>query len=696
MGSQTVSPVSERAHDRPLVEPRVESRAPRPPRFPVREPRRPSNRVSWAAPLGMVVLVLLVELLRQANVPVVAPFGLLAAGLALAAGLGGSRAALTSAAVVAAYIGFGGVTDTLVSVTGGRTDGFLWPAVSVLAVFVLALLVGRQKDRSDRLLRALSDDVAERSGVEAALRESEERSARIVETIASGIAIIDMDGKITFANETAEGILGLSRTDMTERMHDDPAWRMTTMSGVPMEDEDAPVGRVLRSGSPVHDVELAVEQPNGTRVALSVNAAPIRDPSGAMVAVVASFTDISVRKLAEEAVRRATQEAEGANRAKNEFLSRMSHELRTPLNSILGFGQLLEMGTLDADQAEGVGHIVKAGRHLLNLINEILDIARIEEGRLSLSLEPISMGDVVPEAIDLVAPMAAERDIALSHEGIPPTGRHVMADRQRLMQVLLNLLSNAVKYNRAGGSATVRCGPPADGRVRIEVRDTGPGISGEQLSKLFSPFERLEAGNTEVQGTGLGLALSKRLVEAMGGTVGVESAPGEGATFWVELPEGTRPLDRLADDGEQDTEASAGLPRSSEDVERLRAVLYIEDNLANVELVERILARRPAVRLLVAMEGKLGVDLARDHLPELILLDLHLPDINGAEVLGILKGDRRTERIPVVVVSADATEGQIRRLLDAGAERYVTKPLDVPMLLEVVDDVLARDGALHG
>jgi len=382
---------------------------------------------------------------------------------------------------------------------------------------------------------------------------------------------------------------------------------------------------------------------------------------------------------AKDEAERAKDEAERANRAKSEFLSRMSHELRTPLNAVLGFGQLLEMDDLNAEQHDSVGQILKGGRHLLDLINEVLDIARIEVGRIALSLEPVGVDDAVLGAVDLIRPLASERGVRLGTE-VPDALGYVTADRQRLKQVLLNLLSNAVKYNRPGGSVTVRCLRAAGGEVRIEVIDDGPGIAPEYLNRLFVPFERLGAESSGVEGTGLGLALSKRLVEVMGGALEVDTAPGRGSTFSLSLPSVESPEVRFE---RADTKGLVLAALNGEGT-----LLHIEDNPANLKLIERILSGLRGVKLLSAMQGTLGLDLARQHRPDVILLDLNLPDMQGHEVLGLLRADPRTKDIPVLVVSADATPEQLRRLRAAGARAYLTKPLDIPRFLQVVDDAL--------
>jgi PAS domain S-box-containing protein len=396
--------------------------------------------------------------------------------------------------------------------------------------------------------------------------------------------------------------------------------------------------------------------------------------------VLAYIVDITERMATEEAVKQAEREADRANRAKSAFLSRMSHELRTPLNAIIGFAQLMEFEAADEPNRESAQHILHAGQHLLELINEILDISKIESDQMRLSLEPVEVSQVAEEALNLVAPLAAGRGLAISRRGASPPGVRVLADSQRLKQVLLNLLSNAVKYNRAGGEIDLSWEDAAPDRVRILVADTGTGIPPDRLGKLFTPFDRLGMEGTGVEGTGLGLALSKRLVELMGGTIGVKSTPGEGTVFWIDLARveehpalATTPRDP----------ARAELAAAAGGVDR--CVLYVEDNLSNIRLIEGVLARRPRVRLLTAMQGRIALDLTRDHTPDLILLDLHLPDIPGEELLRRLKDDARTRQIPVVVISAEAGPRQMKRLLAAGAADYLTKPIDLKRLLGIVD-----------
>jgi len=381
-------------------------------------------------------------------------------------------------------------------------------------------------------------------------------------------------------------------------------------------------------------------------------------------------------RASEQGLSIARDTAERANQAKSEFLSRMSHELRTPLNSILGFAQLLETEPLDDEQHDNVTQIHRAGRHLLELINEVLDISRIEAGRLAVSIEPVNLAGVIAEALDLIRPLAAGRTIDLPARIPEACEVFVSADRHRLRQILVNLLANAVKYNREHGRVDLNC-TITDGRVRLAISDTGAGISSEKQALLFTPFERLGAEQTDVEGTGLGLALTYRLVHALGGTIGCQSHPGTGSTFWVEFAAATPPATPHA----ALTPAVASEPTDG----AARTVLYIEDNPANIKLVQRILTRRPNITLLTAHEGAPGIMLATTEHPDLILLDLHLPDMTGELVLQRLKADPSTHEIPVIVISADATPAQTDRLRATGAHDYMTKPFDIDALLQAVD-----------
>ena len=384
-------------------------------------------------------------------------------------------------------------------------------------------------------------------------------------------------------------------------------------------------------------------------------------------------------ELLEESAR-----AESANRAKTELLARTSHELRTPLNAIVGFSQLVELDGLAPRQREHIGYVLKATRHLLALINEVLELERIETGQMTISPEPVALADTVREALALVAPLARDRDVTLRYnpDGLGHDG-HVHADRQRLKQVLLNLLANAIKYNRPGGRVDISFAITPTGRVRTTIADTGIGIARDEISKLFEPFERLGAERTQIEGTGLGLALSKGLTEAMGGTIEVDSDPGIGSAFTVELAGVQHPATEHKPDVPELPEIGGQHPNR-------QTILYIEDNLSSLTLVERILERYAAVELIPAMQATLGLELARDHHPDLIVLDLHLPDMPGTEVLTRLKADANTREIPVIVLTADANGRQSERVRQLGAIDYLSKPLDVPKFIEIIANNLAE------
>jgi signal transduction histidine kinase/BarA-like signal transduction histidine kinase len=479
------------------------------------------------------------------------------------------------------------------------------------------------------------------AGFKVAEAEDGTRGLELVSAVNPDLVVLDVN------------LPDLNGMEVCRRIKGDP-----TLSGLP----------VLHTSATSILVEDRIEALEGGADAYLVM--PV--PAGEFLAVVRSL--LRLRRAEREAAR-ARAEAEAANRAKSEFISRMSHEFRTPLNSILGFAQLLELDELSPDQQESVGHVLRAGRHLVDLVNEVLDISRIEAGRLALSMEAVDARAVITEALALLGPEAAHRSVQLRP---PPPGDPVwvLADRQRLLQVLLNLVSNAVKYNRADGWVEV-IATEAGERVRIEVGDSGIGIAPDAMPRLFQAFERLGAGATGVEGTGLGLALTRRLAEAMGGTVVAESKVGEGSLFRVDLTAvPAQSLDAAADGTDLREEEQEG-----------PTLLYVEDNLANIRLVERILSSRPGIRLVTAMQGRLALDLARQHRPDLVLLDLHLPDLSGLEILQRLHGELDLAA-PVVVLSADATHGQRHRLLEAGAAEYLTKPLDVRRFLEVVDSLL--------
>ncbi|MEI9973403.1 MAG: ATP-binding protein [Ignavibacteriota bacterium] len=546
-------------------------------------------------------------------------------------------------------------------------------------------------DALHRTATLLQERTAEAERRTRELAESEaanQKQARllqcIVDSMGDAVLVADRSGSLVLCNPAARGLFG------DDVLNAAPHQRWTEHTAVyqsdgatPLAVDDLPLARAIRGESSSGVTQLLLRKHSGESTWIDVTARALRGDSDAVRGAVAVIRDVTEAKQNEETLRLARQAAEDANHAKSEFLSRMSHELRTPLNAILGFAQLLDLDDLSNPQRQSVDQILKGGRHLLNLINEVLDLARIEAGKLSLSTEPIESGETIRSSIELVSPLAAKGAVTIRLYESPDWRLHVLGDRQRFQQVILNLLSNAIKYNQEGGLVTVSCRVQDESRLRVSIHDTGEGLSQEKLARLFRPFERLGSDQYGVEGAGIGLALSKRLIDAMGGSIGVESAEGAGSTFWVELPVCAGPLDELdrADvAGIVDVHAPAA--------GKTTRLLYVEDNLSNNLLMERILENRPDVQLISAMQGRLGIELARQHRPDLICLDLHLPDINGDEVLRILRAHPATATTPIAMISADATPGQIERLKAAGANAYFTKPLDVKAMLRYVDEVL--------
>lgn len=527
-----------------------------------------------------------------------------------------------------------------------------------------------------------------------ALQESEERFRQLAQNVPQVFWLLSPDGsQVLYISPAYAKVWSRSETYLQK---DGLNW----LESVHPEDQEAVAAAFMgKCALGQYSEEFRLLREDGSIIWLKDSCFPILDENRSLYRLARISSDITHSKLAEVEVHEARKEADRANLAKSEFLSRMSHELRTPLNAILGFGQLLELDGLAEKSSGYVNQILKGGQHLLELINEVLEIARIESGHLAMSLEPVSLGEVLDQVTSLLTPLTAAAGITLESRLEAEEVQHVMADRQRLKQVLLNLLSNAVKYNRRGGNVCFSHAlmqlPAADGlqsqeevpgqMVKISITDTGPGLSREDLEKLFIPFERLQAGTTEVEGTGLGLAVSRKLVEAMGGRITVESTPGQGSTFSVELPWAPNPVVQA--------DTNLGAADQEEGIVPLdgpRCVLYVEDNLSNLNLIKCLVARMQRVELVSCVEGGQALGLALRHRPRLILLDLHLPDMNGEEVLTQLQGNASTKDIPVVILSADATPKKVESLIARGILDYLTKPLDVKKFLRILDEVLRK------
>jgi len=507
----------------------------------------------------------------------------------------------------------------------------------------------------------VTQDISERISFERRLEESEKRTRTVLESITDAFFSLDRKWRFTYINEQASAHLQASDSLLGKNI-----W-----AALPQIESSAFYTRchvAVSSGKAVMFEEYFPSIDTWLDIHIY--------PSAEGLSVY--FHDISERIQQEENLRQAKEEAERANQAKSDFLSRMSHELRTPLNAILGFGQLLRMAELNEEDDEAARDIVKAGEHLLGLINEVLDIARIESGNLALSAEPLCLADALCEVLEMLRPLAQAANVTI-HTEVPPES-YVKADWQRLKQVLLNLLSNAIKYNVEGGEVHIDFEVQGD-QSFMSVRDTGVGIDPKLLPRVFEPFDRLGAETTSVEGTGIGLSLTKHLVELMGGSIGLESSLGEGTTVSLELERTSAPTLSQPD---------VTAKEKGHQPERNYKVVYIEDNLTNLKLVKRIFADMTNFELLSTVQGRIGIELAVQHMPDLILLDLHLPDMPGTEVLRQLRADSATQAVPVLVISADAMPERRQELLTAGADAFLSKPLDLRDFTNTVRDLLER------
>ena len=554
-----------------------------------------------------------------------------------------------------------------------RKDGSRFPAV----VSVTAL-----RDAQDAIIGYLliGTDNTARQQVEEKLRWTEEGFRLMVESVTdAAIVMLDSEGRVVSWNTGAQRIKG---------------YRAEEILGQHFSRFYPPAE--IERGTPQHDLDSAAAQgrlevegwrtrKDGSRFWANVVFTAIRDAAGQPRGFAKLTRDLTERRQVEETLTLAKGVAEKANMAKSEFLSSMSHELRSPLNAILGFAQLMQSDATPAtaSQKASIDEILRAGWYLLELINEILDLAQIESGRLSLSKEPTSLGDVLLECQAMIEPQAQARGVRMTFPRFE-VPCFVDADRTRLKQVIINLLSNAIKYNTTDGTVVVDCaGCGTPGRIRLNVRDTGPGLSPEKLAQLFQPFNRLGQERGAEQGTGIGLVMSKRLIELMGGVLGVESTVGAGSVFWWDLGAADAPSLDLKPSQPQAVARADAHPGAT-----LRTLLCVEDNPANLKLIEQLITRRPTIRLLTAVDGNHGIQVARAHQPDVILMDINLPGISGIEALRILRDDPATAHIPIVALSANAMPRDVAKGLEAGFFSYLTKPIKVEAFTEALDAAL--------
>ncbi|MDH4228725.1 MAG: ATP-binding protein [Nitrospirota bacterium] len=564
------------------------------------------------------------------------------------------------------------------------------------------------------------------------LVESEERVLLLLQSTAEAIFGLDLQGRCTFCNPAALEALGLNDANQMLGRNVHAMMHHTRADGSPYPEEQCPVLATLREGVPVHVEDEVLYRADGSRFPAEYWAHPI-SREGQVVGAVVTFLDITHRRQVQEALRRAhddlelrvaertrelvtanrrlvgeiaererieqallqaKSEAEAANHAKSEFLSRMSHELRTPMNAILGFSQVLESDPVDPlteSQADSVHEILRAGYHLLELINEVLDLSRIEAGHMEVSIVPVEVGPAVADALHLVGPLADRHSVSLADRTGAQGDVQILADPTRLRQVLLNLLSNAVKYNRPEGRVTVFCERGAEGLLRVVVEDTGLGVGESQQRRLFQPFTRLTDDYTDVGGTGIGLTITRRLMELMGGHIGFHSVEGEGSRFFVDFPLAESAGHNMSAPPPDSSAATVGGEGDAPPVEAasdLRKVLYIEDNQANMELMRRILARRDDLEMIPASNGGDGLEAAFAHCPDVVLVDIHLPDMDGFEVLRRLRGKKQTCHIPVLAFSGDTLPHDVQKGLDAGFFRYLSKPTDIRSIMGAIDAAL--------
>jgi PAS domain S-box-containing protein len=589
------------------------------------------------------------------------------------------------------FKGLRGIED-IYELTYVRKDGSRFPAVvSVTALrdtdgtVIGYLLIG-----TDNTVRNRAE--AEQALLDQRLRDQQYYTRSLIESNIDALITTDPQGIISDVNQQMEALTGCTREELIgtpfKNHFTDP------------ERAGAAITHVLSEGK-VTNYELTARARDGRETVVSYNATTFHDRDRKMQGVFAAARDVTERKQFEHALQEKNVElenaratAEKANLAKSEFLSSMSHELRTPLNAVLGFAQLMgsDVPPPSPAQKQSIDQILQAGWYLLRLINEILDLAMIESGKVTMSQEAMSLAEVLRDCQAMIEPQAAKRGIRMTFPQFESL-YYVHADRTRVKQVIINLLANAIKYNRDGGVVNIECGMSGENRVRVSVQDTGAGLDSAQLAQLFQPFNRLGQEMNSEEGTGIGLVVTKQLVELMGGTIGVASKVGVGTIFWVEWAASSAPT--LAFGAISDTDMDERESSRPDGASLQRTLLYVEDNPANLALVEQLVARRSDLKLLTAVDGNLGIQLARTYQPDLILMDINLPGISGFGALDILRKDPVTAHIPVMALSANAVPRDIEKGLEAGFFRYLTKPIKVREFMDALDVALQFAAETH-